>query len=147
MKIEPARSLRGSVSVPGDKSISHRAIMLGAISEGETRIEGFLRSADCMATIDCMRRLGVRIDVIERNAYDPEDTGSVVIVRGEVPRGGEGGTGLAAEDDIPGAAAQPGAAFGRRQGPADGVERGAVPEGIGDAAVVKSDVRFRGRFR
>jgi len=87
MKIEPARSLRGSVTVPGDKSISHRAIMLGAISEGDTRIEGFLRSADCMATIDCMRRLGVRIDVIDRNDYSPEDTGSVVIVRGNGLRG------------------------------------------------------------
>jgi 3-phosphoshikimate 1-carboxyvinyltransferase len=57
-----SKPLRGTIRVPGDKSISHRSVMLGAISEGETRVRGFLKSADCLATIDCFRKLGIRID-------------------------------------------------------------------------------------
>ena len=53
--------LRGRLLVPGDKSISHRAIMLAAIAEGETRIEGFLEGADALATLRAFRRLGVAI--------------------------------------------------------------------------------------
>jgi len=52
----------GTISVPGDKSISHRALMLGAISDGITRITGFLDSADCRATLTALRALGVRIE-------------------------------------------------------------------------------------
>ena len=55
------RGLRGHLRVPGDKSISHRAIMLAAIAEGETRIEGFLEGADALATLGAFRRLGVAI--------------------------------------------------------------------------------------
>jgi 3-phosphoshikimate 1-carboxyvinyltransferase len=55
-------ALHGDVIVPGDKSISHRAIMLGAIAEGETRIEGFLEGEDTRATAAIFRQLGVRID-------------------------------------------------------------------------------------
>jgi len=51
----------GAIRVPGDKSISHRALMLGAIAEGETRVGGFLASADCLATMAAMRALGVSI--------------------------------------------------------------------------------------
>lgn len=54
-------ALRGSVSVPGDKSISHRALMLGALGDGPGRIEGFLPAGDCLATLDCLRKLGVEI--------------------------------------------------------------------------------------
>ena len=50
------------IKVPGDKSISHRAVMLGAIAEGITEIEGFLTGADCLSTIDCFRKLGVEIE-------------------------------------------------------------------------------------
>ena len=53
--------LRGSIRVPGDKSISHRALMFGALAEGQSRIEGFLPSGDCLATLDCLRALGVEI--------------------------------------------------------------------------------------
>ena len=53
--------LRGRLRVPGDKSISHRAIMLAAIATGETRIEGFLEGADALATVRTFRRLGVTI--------------------------------------------------------------------------------------
>ena len=54
--------LRGTVRVPGDKSISHRAVMFGALAEGTTKASGFLMSDDCLSTIDCFRRLGIRID-------------------------------------------------------------------------------------
>ena len=58
----PAGPLHGTVAVPGDKSVSHRAIMLGAIAEGVTRIEGFLEGEDTRATAAIFRRLGVQID-------------------------------------------------------------------------------------
>jgi len=53
--------LRGTIRVPGDKSISHRAIMLGAIAEGETQVSGFLEGADAISTMNAFRALGVRI--------------------------------------------------------------------------------------
>lgn len=56
-------SLKGEISVPGDKSISHRSVMFGAIAEGTTTVEGFLLGEDCLSTIDCFRKLGVKIDV------------------------------------------------------------------------------------
>lgn len=56
-----AHSINHELSVPGDKSISHRAVMLGSISEGTTTITGFLRADDCLSTIDIMRKLGVTI--------------------------------------------------------------------------------------
>lgn len=55
------------MGVPGDKSISHRALMLGAIARGSTYIRGFLEAADCLATLEALRALGVRI---ERTAHD-----------------------------------------------------------------------------
>lgn len=54
--------LNGTIKVPGDKSISHRAVMFGAIAEGTTTIEGFLPGEDCLSTIDCFRKLGVHIE-------------------------------------------------------------------------------------
>ncbi len=59
--VKPARALRGTVTVPGDKSISHRAVMLGALSRGETVIENFLAGKDCLATINCFKKMGVEI--------------------------------------------------------------------------------------
>ena len=56
--------LRGEITVPGDKSISHRAVMFGSISSGITQISGFLPGADCLSTVDCFRRLGIEIDVL-----------------------------------------------------------------------------------
>ena len=58
--------LRGEVTVPGDKSISHRAVMFGSIARGNTEISGFLPGADCLSTVDCFRRLGVEIDTDPR---------------------------------------------------------------------------------
>ena len=61
-RVAPSRAVRGRVRVPGDKSVSHRALMLGGIAEGETRISGFLDSEDCLATLAALRALGVRIE-------------------------------------------------------------------------------------
>jgi 3-phosphoshikimate 1-carboxyvinyltransferase len=61
VKIQPAGSLEGAVAVPGDKSVSHRAVMLGAIAEGDTFVENFGRSADTEATVGAMRALGVEV--------------------------------------------------------------------------------------
>ena len=55
MKIEPAAASRGTSRVPGDKSLSHRAVLLAAVGEGETRISGFGRSDDTEATIKAVR--------------------------------------------------------------------------------------------
>jgi 3-phosphoshikimate 1-carboxyvinyltransferase len=56
-------SLKGTITVPGDKSISHRSIMFGAIAKGTTTVEGFLLGDDCLSTIDCFRKLGVDIQL------------------------------------------------------------------------------------
>ena len=61
-KVKPAKRLEGSVRFPGDKSISHRYAMLAAIAEGPSEIHFFSGSADCQSTLDCLRRLGVKID-------------------------------------------------------------------------------------
>ena len=61
MRVEPVPALAGHVAVPGDKSISHRALLVGAIAEGETRISGFGRSADTESTIGALRALGVAV--------------------------------------------------------------------------------------
>lgn len=60
-RIRPAKAVRGGVTVPGDKSISHRALLLGGIAEGRTEIRGFLESEDCLATLRAMQALGVTI--------------------------------------------------------------------------------------
>ena len=60
--VEPGGVLRGRLRVPGDKSISHRAIMLGSLAEGVTTITGFLEGEDCLATLRAFRAMGVRID-------------------------------------------------------------------------------------
>lgn len=59
MLIRPAKRLDGEIRLPGDKSISHRAAMLSAISSGETTIENFASSADCRSTLECLKALGV----------------------------------------------------------------------------------------
>lgn len=62
MQITAKHALKGTVSVPGDKSISHRSIMFGAISDGLTEVTGFLQGADCLSTISCFRKLGIEIE-------------------------------------------------------------------------------------
>lgn len=65
--IKTPKGLHGEVLVPGDKSISHRAIMLGALSEGETKIDHFLFSDDCLSTVNAFRDLGVKIDITDEH--------------------------------------------------------------------------------
>src|SRR5207244_842676 len=70
--ITPGRSLRGVLRVPGDKSISHRAAILGAIARGTTRIFGYLQAEDTLSTLGCLRALGVSI----------QEQGSALEIRG-----------------------------------------------------------------
>ena len=63
MNIKKIKSARGEITVPGDKSISHRAVMLGSLAGGITYIKGFLKGADCLSTIDCFKRMGIDIQV------------------------------------------------------------------------------------
>ena len=77
MKFKTASHLKGELSVPGDKSISHRGVMLGSIARGTTEITGFLQGADCLSTISCFRSMGVEII----------NEGSRVIVKGKGMRG------------------------------------------------------------
>lgn len=62
MELASITGLRGKVSIPGDKSISHRCIMFGSIAKGITEVQNFLQGADCRATIDCFRKLGITIE-------------------------------------------------------------------------------------
>ncbi|RGU34816.1 3-phosphoshikimate 1-carboxyvinyltransferase [Ruminococcus sp. AF17-22AC] len=67
MEIKKQTNLRGMLMVPGDKSISHRAVMFGSLAKGTTRISHFLEGADCLSTIACFRKMGIDI---ERNASE-----------------------------------------------------------------------------
>src|SRR2546421_10794979 len=73
--VRPARNLRGSVSLPGDKSISHRYAMLAGIAEGASRLENYSTGVDCASTLGCMRTLGVTWErkdgAIERQGRGP----------------------------------------------------------------------------
>ena len=84
MELCSITGLKGKVTVPGDKSISHRCIMFGSIADGTTEVHNFLRGADCLATIRCFRTLGINI----------EEQDSSVIVHGR------GLHGLSAPNDI-----------------------------------------------
>lgn len=77
MKFTKCNGLRGEVTIPGDKSVSHRSVMFGSIAKGTTEIHNFLQGADCLSTIGCFRRMGVEI----------ENNGDSVIVHGNGLRG------------------------------------------------------------
>ncbi len=62
MRVEPAGALAGHIAVPGDKSISHRAVLIGALCDGETRVRGFGRSGDTQSTVHAVRALGIEVD-------------------------------------------------------------------------------------
>lgn len=63
MELTSITGLKGEVCIPGDKSISHRSVMFGAIAHGITEIHHFLMGADCLATIDCFRKMGIEIHI------------------------------------------------------------------------------------
>lgn len=79
MKLTRVKGLSGEITVPGDKSISHRSIMLGALAKGTTEVYGFLQGADCLSSIDCFRKMGV---IIENTGND-----GIVIIQGRGLRG------------------------------------------------------------
>lgn len=62
MIIPKYKSLNGEVTVPGDKSISHRSVMLGALADGTTKVRGFLQGADCLSSIACFEKMGIQIE-------------------------------------------------------------------------------------
>ncbi len=64
-QIMPSKGLRGTLTIPGDKSISHRSIMFGSLAEGDTEITGFLYGDDCLSTVGAFRSMGIAIDVTE----------------------------------------------------------------------------------
>ena len=69
--LEGGGSLQGIIEVPGDKSISHRALILGSIAEGQTTISGFLNSEDPISTANCLRNLGVKItDIVDGETFE-----------------------------------------------------------------------------
>src|SRR5579859_790507 len=75
--VRPARNVRGSVALPGDKSISHRYAMLAGIAEGPTRIENYSTGADCASTLGCIRSLGVAWER-KNNAIEVQGRGSTL---------------------------------------------------------------------
>ncbi len=75
-RVLPASRVSGRVRVPGDKSISHRSLMLGSIASGRTEVSGFLASADCLATLDAMRAMGVAITRHDETRLTVEGAGT-----------------------------------------------------------------------
>ena len=73
MDFKKCGPLQGEIEVPGDKSISHRAVMFGALAQGTTEITHFLQGADCLSTISCFRKLGISI----------ENNGTTILVHGQ----------------------------------------------------------------
>ena len=84
MEIKKVNKLNGTLAIPGDKSISHRAVMFGSLAEETTRITNFLEGADCLSTISCFRKMGINI----------ENNNGEILVRGK------GLHGLTAPDDV-----------------------------------------------
>ena len=72
MELTASKALHGEVTVPGDKSISHRSVMFGSIAQGTTEIHGYLQGADCLSTISCFQKMGISI----------ENKGETVLVHG-----------------------------------------------------------------
>lgn len=75
MLVENRNRLRGEITVPGDKSISHRAIVIGALASGTTEIDNFLLGEDCLSTIDCFRRMQVGIEILKDNRVKVQGKG------------------------------------------------------------------------
>ena len=73
--VPPSHSLKGSIKIPGDKSLSHRAVILGAIAEGITTIQGLLEGEDVLCTIDCMKALGAKIEKVGNGKWKIEGVG------------------------------------------------------------------------
>ncbi|MGB9660983.1 MAG: 3-phosphoshikimate 1-carboxyvinyltransferase, partial [Moorellaceae bacterium] len=78
LKIRPAPCLRGEITPPGDKSISHRAAIFAALADGISEISGFLEAGDCHSTLSCLQGLGVEIERLKEG---------VLKIKGQGPEG------------------------------------------------------------
>lgn len=74
-RTSPAAKLKGTLAMPGDKSISHRALILAAIAEGKSRIKGFLESDDCLNTMKAFQAMGVNIEKKDKDIYEVDGVG------------------------------------------------------------------------
>src|SRR6266852_56082 len=94
MTMRPARNVRGSVLLPGDKSISHRYAMLAGIAEGPSRLENYSTGADCASTLECMRALGVTWSrkPVGENVIEVQGGGSLQAPRSALDCGNSGST-------------------------------------------------------
>ncbi len=94
-KVQPVAKVSGRVRVPGDKSISHRSVMLGGIAEGKSEVTGFLASADCLATLEACRAMGVAVDRHSETALTVHGRGlRGLAVPGQVLDMGNAGTAI-----------------------------------------------------
>jgi 3-phosphoshikimate 1-carboxyvinyltransferase len=115
VRVEPAAQLTGHVAVPGDKSISHRAVLLGAVGEGETRVTGFGRSGDTEATVAAMRTLGAAVEDVSHDelvvggvglrglragTVDCANSGTLMRLLAGIAVGQEGSTTLAGDESL-----------------------------------------------
>lgn len=69
LKINPVNHLQGTINIPGDKSITHRSVMISSLAEGKSIIKGFLRGEDCLHTLQAFRQLGVKIEDIDNDNF------------------------------------------------------------------------------
>jgi 3-phosphoshikimate 1-carboxyvinyltransferase len=90
--IRPAKSVNGSVRLPGDKSVSHRYAMLGAIAEGTTKLENFSTGADCASTLGCLRTLGVKWERVGASVVIPGRGGKLQAPTATLDCGNSGST-------------------------------------------------------
>jgi 3-phosphoshikimate 1-carboxyvinyltransferase len=90
VRIEPAAALVGHVVVPGDKSISHRAVLIGALGEGETRVRGFGRAGDTQSTVEGVRALGVEVEDVAEDELVVRGLGLRGLRAGSVDCGNSG---------------------------------------------------------
>jgi 3-phosphoshikimate 1-carboxyvinyltransferase len=90
MRVEPAAALEGHFAVPGDKSISHRALLVGAVCDGETHVHGFGRSADTESTLEAVRALGVTVDEVGDDSLTVHGVGLRGLQPGSIDCGNAG---------------------------------------------------------
>ncbi|MFZ5807529.1 MAG: 3-phosphoshikimate 1-carboxyvinyltransferase [Verrucomicrobiota bacterium] len=94
LKVKPIRSFHTEVLVPGDKSISHRAAILGGMASGTTRVTGFLNSEDCLCTMSIMEALGVKVDRLSETSYIIEGRAGKLLRAAEALDCGNSGTSM-----------------------------------------------------
>jgi len=92
LKVYRIRKLSAELEMPGDKSMSHRAIMFAGLADGTTRVTGFLPSEDCLSTLHAMQALGVEIDSIDATTHLVQGRNAQFLAPGEPLDCGNSGT-------------------------------------------------------